>query len=151
MDLVFIADFGVDMRRLLRVDLPAQAHVHGHPHLLARQGRDHLGLVSRERVLLLPRGVALHRRPRGHYTDAGEEGRLVYRAESVPHADLAWVDHDQRGAEHEESSDDHGAEAQQAQTRARALRPDRRGPEPQEERKREQHETEEHLAHGNSL
>jgi len=105
-DLVLVADFGVDARRLLGVDLPAQADVHGHPHLLARERRDLLDLITRKRVLLLARRVALDRGPGGHHADAGQERAGVHRSEGVLHPNFTGVDDDGGRADEEQGADD---------------------------------------------
>ena len=62
-DLVLVADLGVDVRGLGRIDLPPQADIHRHPHLLARECGDLLDLLAGERILLFAGRIALDRRP----------------------------------------------------------------------------------------
>ena len=74
-------------RRRPRVDLPAQRHVHLHPHLLAGERVHRLRLVAALRELLLAGRVALDRGPRRHEADAGQERLLrstVPKACSTP-------------------------------------------------------------------
>src|ERR1051325_4639435 len=77
---------------------------------------------------------------------AGQQRRGIDRAERVPHADFARVDHDRRGAEHGDDSDHQGDVAENAEDAAhrlasRALAAYRRGAETKEEGYREEYET----------
>ena len=154
-DLVLIADLGVDVRGLLRIDLPAQPHVHGHAHLLTRQCRDLLDLLSRERILLLAGRKPLDAGPRRHDTDAGKERVRIDEAERVPHADLAGVDDHERGLEYGQHADNERDEAEEAEGTAdraagAAFTPHGCGAESKKECDRKEHQTKDERAHVDS-
>src|SRR5436853_7564512 len=91
-DLVLVADLGEDLGGLHRIDLPADRHLHVHPHLLARERLDGLDLLAARGPLLFAGGVALDGRPRRHVADPREQRRRVGVSEGVAHADLAGID-----------------------------------------------------------
>src|SRR4029077_9741109 len=152
-NLVLVPDLGEDLRRLLRVNLPADRHLDMHSHLLARERLDRFDLLAACGPLLLARRVALDRRPRGHEPDARQEWRLLHVPEGVPHAHLTGVDDHGEGADtdHEaDRSDPESDETQQVGDGPGTLRAEAGRREEEEEGDAEEDRAGDELTHGNS-